>query len=124
MKIVSKNENNALFKAGQLLRIVNPKSDWNNKVNKKVTNLIGGFDSEFIIVYDFSESFLEKEVDKKQTIGKRIYIPSGTTCLYLTCDIISTEDTDLTEEDIVFELHRVLIENKTYWVFDIFLQQN
>ena len=124
MKFFPKNESDNIFKTGQLLKISNPKSGWRKKVNKNVSNLFYELDSEFIIAYDFNETLLKNNCDDDQAIGKRVYIPSGTSCLYLACDIISTKNLDSNDEDIIFELHRILIENKTYWVFDIFLQKN
>lgn len=125
MEIITNTESNNNFQIGELLKIVTPEPEWNRKISKKVSNLIDETDPEFIIIYEFNDAFQSKQIKDKQIIGKRAYVPSGTSCLYLACDIISTKSIDPEEEeDIIFELHRVLIESKIYWVFDIFLEKN
>lgn len=123
MKFFSKVDNNGNYQIGELLKITNPKSGWRKKVNKNISSLVNELDSEFVIAYDFNEVLLKEINDDIHPIGKRVYIPCGTNCLYLSCDLITTKDLDPEEEDIVFELHRVLVENKSYWIFDIFLQK-
>lgn len=123
MKFFSKNEDNNLFQIGELLNICHPNFGWVKKINKKVSNLTNSLEPEFIIVYDFNENILKNPNDNEQVIGKRVYVPSGTSCLYLCCDAITTKNSELDEENIIFELHRILIENKTYWIFDVFLQK-
>ena len=81
MEIITNTGNNNNFQVGELLKIMTPEPEWSKKVNRKVSNLLDEADPEFIIVYEFNDIFANKQIKDQQIIGKRTYIPSGTSCM-------------------------------------------
>jgi len=101
------------FSKGELL-VIKPKQD---KEHPELT-------PDLVTGYDFGDLIKRKSIDSFLIVGKRIHLQSGTTCLYLCPDLVLTDNQDEDDrEKIDFIIHRVLIENNVYWLFDIFLAQ-